>query len=618
MGAAVSAEVVDRCSGDAVARHDAARDKIRAGGGRPVRPESRGHGGGPALASTLQGVPMPPPVWAPGPAAESRAMTVPPTISAGMGGYASPGGGSPIQHPDAASPPTRTVLGPPGAPGMGGQPPPRDSGLGARGDQAPPTSSYAPPGQSTLPSGVAGALWPPVSGQQSQQSQESMMLPPPPPQHSVATWPPSPPSAPQRTEPWGPLAEPPRLPRPPSSPVGGCKAHDPARSSSPKGQGPRERPAAPGRGGASPLPDSDIVTLNIGGEKIVQRRRSTLCAAKGSLLASLLSGDTQAALVWRYVPADGKMIGVRAVPAIEGGKTGHTLRPGEMFSVSQQYRSADGILYLKLADGRGWIFETKPGVGKLCVPEVEKDRDDQGRIFINYSPEIFMPLLDYLGMKEKEDPEHPAPLPKGPDHARPQFEAMLRSFGLLPGVTPGGAGAAFASGTRELDTTLTQGMMPYAAASWWSYGLAFEVRAKGRIISVTALETCAVTKDEHSYIGGVRCTVHQCEGPLGERLSQRTAWVEAGAGTLYHRRASRIEFPYPVLVQGDNTRCFYIATDTVGSGSGVAFGAPAAPGLATQNEDLEIYTGHFSTRFDDFSDGPWYPFNGKVEYVVLG
>merc|ERR1712070_1030988 len=139
-------------------------------------------------------------------------------------------------------------------------------------------------------------------------------------------------------------------------------------------------------------------------------------------------------------------------------------------------------------------------------------------------------------------------------------------------------------------------MMPYAAASWWSYGLAFEVRAKGRAISVTALETCAVARDVRNWIGGVQCTVHQCEGPLSERLSQRTAWVEAGAGTLYHRRASRIEFPHPVLVQAHITRCFYIATDTVGSGSGVAFGAPSAPGLFTQKEELEIYTGHFSTR----------------------
>merc|ERR1740138_188204 len=100
----------------------------------------------------------------------------------------------------------------------------------------------------------------------------------------------------------------------------------------------------------------DILTLNIGGERVVQRRRSTLCTVQDSFLAARFSGR------WEEI-----------------------------------------------------------------------DRDDEGRHFVNYSPELFLPLLDYLSARETETPDHPAPLPEGPQHARPQFEEMLRFFGVLPG-----------------------------------------------------------------------------------------------------------------------------------------------------------------------------------------
>jgi len=284
-------------------------------------------------------------------------------------------------------------------------------------------------------------------------------------------------------------------------------------------------------------------------------------------------------------------------------KTGNTLSPGDVFEVAEERRGPDGILYLKLSDGRGWVFERKPGVGVLCERAQAQDLDMQGRHFINYSPALFLPLLDYLGMKEMEAAGQMVPLPRGPEKMRSEFEAMLRDFGLL---------ASVGLGEQKVLSALA---MPYNAVTWWAYGLAFEVRAKSRPVLITALETCAVARDGDSS-QPIACTVHICEGPLENRLAQRQAWVEAGRGSLVHRQPSRIELTNSVQVRPDVNHCIYIATDCVGSGKGVSFGAPMPVGVSAENSDLQLFAGHFSTRFDDFSDGGWYPFNGKVEYMM--
>jgi len=72
-------------------------------------------------------------------------------------------------------------------------------------------------------------------------------------------------------------------------------------------------------------------------------------------------------IAWRYQGSDGAAIGIRASPELEGPWTGSTLVPGEVFHVSQEYLGQDGILYLRLADGRGWAFDRKPGEGTLCT-----------------------------------------------------------------------------------------------------------------------------------------------------------------------------------------------------------------------------------------------------------
>ncbi|CAE6970752.1 gapN, partial [Symbiodinium natans] len=80
--------------------------------------------------------------------------------------------------------------------------------------------------------------------------------------------------------------------------------------------------------------------------------------------------------VWRYVPEDGNHIDIRAVPSISGNRTHERLVAGEVFRVSETFEGSDGTLYLKLADGRGWVFDSKAGIGTLCVRCQSDSEDD--------------------------------------------------------------------------------------------------------------------------------------------------------------------------------------------------------------------------------------------------
>merc|ERR1711971_1292913 len=117
--------------------------------------------------------------------------------------------------------------------------------------------------------------------------------------------------------------------------------------------------------------------------------------------------------------------------------------------------------------------------------------------------------------------------------------------------------------------------------------------------------------------GSVNFKVCVCDGPLAAAvLQERLRWTEIAQGLLHHRRESRIEFTNPLLLRNHSSLCIYTCVSDGTSGSGVVLGAPMPEGICAQNEDLQILTGYFSVSFDDFSDGGWYPFNGKVEYTL--
>jgi len=268
---------------------------------------------------------------------------------------------------------------------------------------------------------------------------------------------------------------------------------------------------------------SDVLSLNVGGERVVQRRRSTLCAVEDSFLAARFSGR--------------------------------------------------------------W--------------EQELDLDEDGKYFINYPPELFLPLLDYLGAKETEGPARQLPLPLGPDGQRPQFQAMLRYFGMLPAVS-------------ILDVL----QIPYEDVAGSDHGLAFEILPKNNSLMLVALETCA-----GRFVTNVAtATVYICQGTLVRRLRQRDEWRQAAVCSLRPGLSSRIELSEPVRLQANCQHCVYIATNNA---NGIAYGGGARGGtdVCGENEDLCMYAARTSGSMVPFAGFEgflyWHKFNGKLEYTLV-
>eukprot|EP00929_Paragymnodinium_shiwhaense_P045221 TRINITY_DN2312_c1_g1_i2.p1 TRINITY_DN2312_c1_g1~~TRINITY_DN2312_c1_g1_i2.p1 ORF type:complete len:275 (+),score=32.75 TRINITY_DN2312_c1_g1_i2:261-1085(+) len=115
---------------------------------------------------------------------------------------------------------------------------------------------------------------------------------------------------------------------------------------------------------------SDLVSLNLGGEKIVTVKRSLLLQFEDSFLASMFSG-----------------------------------------------RHEDRL-----------------------------DRDGNGNVFLDYSPNVMMPLVEYLRLRRDASPEETVPLPDIAEGSRKAWDSMLRVFLLSDVLTP----APFTfSGIRE-------------------------------------------------------------------------------------------------------------------------------------------------------------------------
>jgi len=70
--------------------------------------------------------------------------------------------------------------------------------------------------------------------------------------------------------------------------------------------------------------------------------------------------------LWRFDAGDEKSIKIRKAPDVNAAPAGASMLPGEVFKVAQEQVGTDGVRYLRLADGRGWLFDTKPGAGTLC------------------------------------------------------------------------------------------------------------------------------------------------------------------------------------------------------------------------------------------------------------
>lgn len=83
-----------------------------------------------------------------------------------------------------------------------------------------------------------------------------------------------------------------------------------------------------------------------------------------------VSQDSQ----WRFAPSDGKSQRLREEASPDALLTEYeAVRSGEVLHVSEEVVE-DGITYLKLADGRGWLLDPDPGSGggPACTPEARR------------------------------------------------------------------------------------------------------------------------------------------------------------------------------------------------------------------------------------------------------
>lgn len=129
-------------------------------------------------------------------------------------------------------------------------------------------------------------------------------------------------------------------------------------------------------------------------------------AMEAAAAAGVADNDLQAAACamralqarhWRYLSEDGMHVDIRASPWIDGPRTEYCLEHGEVFHVSQEWKGDDGVLYLELADGRGWVFDCKPGIGTMCV----RYQDDcPGPYVITHDKTAVTPTIE-LGTDEE-------------------------------------------------------------------------------------------------------------------------------------------------------------------------------------------------------------------------
>eukprot|EP00928_Gymnodinium_smaydae_P003954 TRINITY_DN11394_c0_g3_i1.p1 TRINITY_DN11394_c0_g3~~TRINITY_DN11394_c0_g3_i1.p1 ORF type:complete len:462 (-),score=55.72 TRINITY_DN11394_c0_g3_i1:526-1887(-) len=71
---------------------------------------------------------------------------------------------------------------------------------------------------------------------------------------------------------------------------------------------------------------------------------------------------------FQAVQSRGSCISLFAAAELHGPRTCNFVDNGEVVLISEEWKGADGILYLKLADGRGWTCEEDPITGSTCLP----------------------------------------------------------------------------------------------------------------------------------------------------------------------------------------------------------------------------------------------------------
>jgi len=122
--------------------------------------------------------------------------------------------------------------------------------------------------------------------------------------------------------------------------------------------------------------------------------------------------------MWKYTPVNGRLIPTRVSPEIEAPRTAHRMHPGEVFTVVEERPGADGVTFLKLANDRGWLFDSKPGVGVMCVREAPGPSADAGEGPVAVAP-VADPKAPHLDVDEAAPEPPPAHAPEDAPRSPP-------------------------------------------------------------------------------------------------------------------------------------------------------------------------------------------------------
>lgn len=102
------------------------------------------------------------------------------------------------------------------------------------------------------------------------------------------------------------------------------------------------------------------------GSSYPDRRWGVTCLVLPKDVTPLQDSEQDSSNCWEFTKTDGLAIGIRTEPAMDAEKTGDSISSGEIMSISEEVVGDDGVTYLKLADGRGWIFNQLQDGTVLC------------------------------------------------------------------------------------------------------------------------------------------------------------------------------------------------------------------------------------------------------------
>jgi len=87
---------------------------------------------------------------------------------------------------------------------------------------------------------------------------------------------------------------------------------------------------------------------------------------------------------WAYEPCNTSStpLAIRREPIVDGPRCGQNLNVGEQFEVCEEVPDTSGaVLFLKLADGRGWVFDVNPAIGTMCTRCSEAEYTPEPSVF---------------------------------------------------------------------------------------------------------------------------------------------------------------------------------------------------------------------------------------------